>query len=159
MTKRKNYIDILDGYKNKPFIKILTGLRRVGKSTLLNLYVDKLLSEETPETHIIKINFELPYSFNIKNYEDLTNYVLSFSNNKEGVIYLFLDEVSRVEDWEKAVNAFHAMGKFDIYITGSNADMLSSELATYLAGRYIEIIVHPFSYKEFKVYKQFANFI
>lgn len=158
MVKRDTYINILNGYKDKPFIKILTGLRRVGKSTLLNLYVDSLLSQGVPETHILKINFELPDSFEINNYKDLTNHVLSFSNNKKGVIYLLLDEISRVEHWEKAVNAFHAINQYDIYITGSNADMLSSELATYLAGRYIEILVHPFSYKEFKELNTAASF-
>jgi predicted AAA+ superfamily ATPase len=71
---------------------------------------------------------------------------------------LFLDEIGRVKDWKKAVNAFHAMNQYDIYITGSNADMLSSELSTYLAGRYVEILIHPFSFREFKQLYSNSNF-
>jgi len=79
--------------------------------------------------------------------------VLKWSEGKSGKLYLFLDEVGRVEDWEKAVNGFHALNNFDIYVTGSNADLLSSDLSTYLAGRYVEILIHPFSFKEFKELK------
>ena len=149
MIKRQTYLEILNQYKDKPFIKVLTGLRRVGKSTLLNMYVDELKSQGVDESRILKINFELPESFEITDYHILTNHVLNFSKGKHNTIYLLLDEIGRVKDWEKAINGFHAMGTFDLYITGSNADMLSSELSTYLAGRYIELLIHPFSFKEF----------
>ncbi len=149
MIKRQKYLEMLNQYKDKPFIKVLTGLRRVGKSTLLNMYVDELKSQGVDESRILKINFELPESFEITDYHILTNHVLNFSKGKHHTIYLLLDEIGRVKDWEKAINGFHAMGTFDLYITGSNADMLSSELSTYLAGRYIELLIHPFSFKEF----------
>ncbi|MDD5293306.1 MAG: ATP-binding protein [Candidatus Izemoplasmatales bacterium] len=158
MIKRQKYLEILNQYKDKPFIKVLTGLRRVGKSTLLNMYVDELKSQGVDESHILKINFELPESFEITDYQILTNHVLNFSKGKHNTIYLLLDEIGRVKDWEKAINGFHAMGTFDLYITGSNADMLSSELSTYLAGRYIELLIHPFSFKEFIELNKHATF-
>lgn len=158
MIKREEYFKILSYYRDKPFIKVITGLRRVGKSTMLDLFIDNLKEQNVKPDHILKINFELPDSFAINDYNHLTNKVLEWARGKEGKLYIFLDEVGRVMAWEKAVNAFHAMGIFDIYITGSNADLLSSELSTYLAGRFIEIHVHPFSYKEFlKLYGK-ANF-
>lgn len=150
MIQRETYFNILNGYKDKPFIKVLTGLRRVGKSTLLDLFIEHLSAQGVSRSHILKINFELPSSFEFVDYKSLSEYVLEWSEGKSGALYLFLDEVGRVKEWEKAINAFHAMNQFDIYITGSNADMLSSELSTYLAGRYVEILVHPFSLKEFK---------
>jgi len=152
------YLKILEGYQEKPFIKVLTGLRRVGKSTLLGLFIDHLISQGIPRTQILKINFELPDSFHIADYKALTDHVLEFSKGKDGLIFLFLDEIGRVKDWEKAVNAFHAMSQYDIYITGSNANMLSSELSTFLAGRYVEILIHPFSFQEFKELYSNSNF-
>ncbi len=149
MIQRTFYFEKLDGYKDKPFIKVLTGLRRVGKSTLIDLYIEHLKSQGIDPSHILKINFELPHTFHITDYKALTDYVLDYFKDKDKNLYLFLDEIGRVKDWEKAVNAFHAMNRFDLYITGSNADMLSSELSTFLAGRYIELLVHPFSYREF----------
>ncbi|MBI9009854.1 MAG: ATP-binding protein [Tenericutes bacterium] len=149
MIKREKYISELLLYKNKPFIKVLTGLRRVGKSVLLDMYVDQLVNSGINKENVLKINFELPEFFNIIDYNNLTDYVINWTKNKEGSLYLILDEIGRVENWEKAVNAFHTMSIFDIYITGSNADLLSSDLSTYLAGRYVEIPVYPLSYKEF----------
>ena len=140
MLKRDDYINELLKYKDKPIIKILTGLRRVGKSVLLDLFIDELYNHAVVKEQILKLNFELPENFNIQNYKDLSNRVLKWSEGKSGKLYLFLDEVGRVEDWEKAVNGFHALNNFDIYVTGSNADLLSSDLSTYLAGRYVEII-------------------
>lgn len=155
MIKRKRYLDILNSYRDKPFIKVLTGLRRVGKSTILNLFIQDLIEQGVSENSILSINFELPSSFEITDYKTLTNHVLTWAKGKKGSLYIFLDEIGRVTEWEKAVNSFHALKLFDIYITGSNADMLSSELSTFLAGRYIEILIHPFSYQEFlTVYPQ-----
>mgnify|MGYP001767516671 CR=1 FL=1 len=155
MIKRKHYLDILNSYRDKPFIKVLTGLRRVGKSTILNLLIQDLIEQGVSENSILSINFELPSSFEITDYKTLTNHVLTWAKGKKGSLYIFLDEIGRVTEWEKAVNSFHALKLFDIYITGSNADTLSSELSTFLAGRYIEILIHPFSYQEFlTVYPQ-----
>ena len=150
MIVRNYYINLLYKYKDKPFIKVITGMRRVGKSVLMDQYVDLLKTKGISETHILKINFELPEFFNIVDFQTLTKKVMDFRGNKQQKIYLFLDEVQRIKDWEKAVNGFHALHDFDIYITGSNADLLSSQLSTYLAGRYVEIKVHPFCYREFK---------
>ncbi|QLY40245.1 ATP-binding protein [Hujiaoplasma nucleasis] len=157
MIKRIRYLNILNNYKDKPIIKILTGLRRVGKSVLLDLFINELLESNVKKEHILKLNFELPEHFDIQDYKDLSDRVISWSEGKQGNLYVFLDEVGRVKDWEKAVNGFHTMDQFDIYVTGSNADLLSSDLSTYLAGRYIEILVHPFSFKEFRQLKPNAS--
>lgn len=155
MIKRELYLKQLKNYQDKPFIKVLTGLRRVGKSTIIDQFVNELIDSGVDKNNILKINFELPESFSIDNYQTLTNYVLSWSKNKKSPLYILLDEVGRVKEWEKAVNGFHAMNIFDIYITGSNADLLSSDLSTYLAGRYIEIKIYPLAYKEFiRLYPQ-----
>jgi hypothetical protein len=150
MIIRENYLNLLYEYQDKPFIKVITGMRRVGKSVLMDQFVESLKAKGVSETQICKINFELPTSFDITDYKTLTQKVLDFRGKNQQRIYLFLDEIQRVKDWEKAVNGFHALNAFDIYITGSNANLLSSQLSTYLAGRYVEIKVHPFSYREFK---------
>lgn len=150
MIQRTKYLALLKEYKDKPFIKVITGMRRVGKSVLMNQFVESLKMQGVSERQICMINFELPTSFDIVDFQTLTTNVLHYKGDSHLKIYLFLDEIQRVKDWEKAVNAFHALDVFDIYITGSNADLLSSQLSTYLAGRYIEIKVHPFSYQEFK---------
>lgn len=158
MIKREKYLKDLFAYKDKPFIKVITGLRRVGKSTLLDLYINELLLGGIKEEQILKLNFELPETFNIRTYLELTEFVLNWANNKTEKLYLFLDEVGRVKDWEKAVNGFQALKRFDVYITGSNADLLSSDLSTFLAGRYVELLVHPLSYFEFKELYDSATF-
>lgn len=150
MVIRNYYLNSLYEYKDKPFIKVITGMRRVGKSVLMDQYVELLKTQGVLEMQILKINFELPEFFDIVDFQTLTDVVIGFKGNKQQKIYLFLDEIQRVQNWEKAVNGFHALNGFDIYITGSNADLLSSQLSTYLAGRYVEIKVHPFSYQEFK---------
>ncbi|PKM66795.1 MAG: ATPase [Firmicutes bacterium HGW-Firmicutes-19] len=149
MLQREKYQILLNNYKDKPFIKVITGLRRSGKSVLLDLFIQRLYEQGIPVDHVLKINFELPENFHINEYQKLTEVVLDWAKGKKGSLYIFLDEVGRVSEWEKAVNGLHAMNAFDIYITGSNADLLSSELSTFLAGRYVEILVHPFSYREF----------
>lgn len=158
MVNREKYINELLLYKNKPFIKVLTGLRRVGKSVLLDMYSNYLVKSGINKNNVLKINFELPEFFHISEYSKLTDYVIDWMRDKKTQLYLMLDEVGRVKDWEKAVNAFHSMNVFDIYITGSNADLLSSDLSTYLAGRYVEIPVYPFSYKKFSELYPNSNF-
>lgn len=158
MIKRENYINKLLHYKDKNFIKVITGLRRVGKSTILDLYIDELKRLGIDDEQILKLNFELPNTFNIETYKHLSHYVLNWAKNKTEKLYIILDEVGRVAEWEKAINAFHAMKIFDIYIAGSNADLLSSDLSTFLAGRYVEILIYPFSYQEFKKVHPNSNF-
>ncbi|MFA5007514.1 MAG: ATP-binding protein [Candidatus Izemoplasmatales bacterium] len=158
MIERSDYMTKLDENRDKPFVKVLTGMRRVGKSTLLDLYIERLVRSGVEPDRILKINFELPEHFDIVDYRDLSRVVLVWAEGRRTPLYLFLDEVGRVEGWEKAVNGFHAMGRFDLYVTGSNADLLSSDLSTYLAGRYVEILVHPFSYAEFRLLHRDATF-
>lgn len=150
VIQRETYINQLLLFKDKPFIKVLTGMRRVGKSTLIDLYISHLLTTGVTAHQILKINLELPQFFEIEDYRHLTKYVMDWSKDQQGPLYVFIDEVGRVTDWEKAVNGFHALNRFDLYITGSNADLLSSDLSTFLAGRYVEIQVMPLSFKEFK---------
>ena len=147
MINRELYINKLLAYKDTEFIKVITGIRRCGKSSLLKLLKDEIL-KENKKANIIYMNFE-SFEFNdIKNYEEMYNWIKERAKkNKKN--YILLDEVQRVIEWEKAVNSLLIDIDSDIYITGSNAYLLSSELSTYLTGRYIEIKVLPLSFKEF----------
>lgn len=128
-------------------------MRRAGKSTLLGQYREHLIQAGVDEGSIIQINKELLEFDFIKDYRDLWNYINQEGSGKDGMKYLLIDEVQEIDQWEKAVNSFLAEGIYDITITGSNARMLSTELSTLLAGRYIEILMQPFSFKEFRAYR------
>lgn len=148
MLKRENYLKQLIEGKELNLIKVITGVRRSGKSTLLQQYKDYLLSQKVKESDIIYMNFESALWYDIKDYKDLYSYI----NNKSktnGKKYILLDEVQNVKNWEKAVNSILVDIDSDIYITGSNAYLLSSELTTLLAGRVLTIKMYPFSFKEF----------
>lgn len=147
MLKREYYLNQLIESKDLNLIKVITGVRRSGKSTLLLQYKNYLISQKIPERNIIYINFESAEWYNIKNYEDLYLYIKN--NISKGKNYILLDEVQNVESWEKAVNSMLVDINCDIYITGSNAYLLSSELTTLLAGRILTIKIYPFSFKEF----------
>lgn len=147
MINRDMYLNKLLAYKDTEFIKVITGIRRCGKSSLLKLFMEKILGEDK-KANIIYMNFESFEFDDIINYKDMYNKI-SKQINKKNKNYILLDEVQRVEKWEKAVNAITVDFDADIYITGSNAYLLSSELSTYLSGRYIEIKVLPLSFKEF----------
>ena len=153
MVIREKYFEKMIDSKDTEFIKVITGIRRSGKSTLLLMFKDYLLKNGVKKENIIHINFESGIYDNIKNYKDLYQYVKEkMKNNK---IYLLLDEVQNVESWEKAINAFKVDFDIDIYITGSNAYLLSSELSTLLSGRYIEIKMYPLSFKEFLMFNKY----
>ena len=153
MIIRENYLKKLIDSKDTEFIKVITGIRRSGKSTLLLMFKDYLFKNGVKQENIIHINFESGLYDNIKNYKDLYQYVKEkIKNNK---IYLLLDEVQNVESWEKAINAFKVDFDIDIYITVSNAYLLSSELSTFLSGRYIEIKMYPLSFKEFLMFNKY----
>ena len=153
MIVRQMYLNRLIDAKDTEFIKVITGVRRSGKSTLLLMFKDYLIKENISEDSIIHINFESAIYDDIKNYKDLYNYIKSnISTNKT---YILLDEVQNVESWEKGVNSLKVDFDVDIYITGSNAYLLSSELSTLLSGRYIEIKMYPLSFSEFL---QFNNY-
>lgn len=153
MINRENYMNKLLSYKDTEFIKVITGIRRCGKSSLLKLFMNKL-KEENSETNVIYMNFESFEFDKIIDYKDMYTEIKKQIKSK-GKAYILLDEVQRVTNWEKCVNALSVDFDCDIYITGSNAYLLSSELSTYLSGRYIEIKMLPLSFKEFL---NFANF-
>ena len=153
MILREKYLNKMIDAKDKPFIKVITGVRRSGKSTLLLMFKDYLLNNNTLEDNIIYINFESALYDDIKNYKDLYQYVKE--KIKKDKVYLLLDEVQNVEAWEKAINSFSVDFDIDIYITGSNAYLLSSELSTLLSGRYIEIKMYPLSFKEYLVFNKY----
>lgn len=147
MLKRNNYLNQLIEVKELNLIKVITGVRRCGKSTLLLQYRDYLLENGVKEPDVLYMSFESAEWYEIKNYKDLYNYIKSRYHNTK--IYLLLDEVQNVEDWEKAVNSLLVDINCDIYITGSNAYLLSSELTTLLAGRVYTINMYPFSFSEY----------
>ena len=148
MILRTIYIEQVVGFINKPQIKILTGIRRSGKSTVLRLLKEELLQRGVSKQQIININFESFVYADILNARKLYEYI---KTQIKGSLkhFLLLDEIQEVEQWEKVVNSFLVDFDVDIYLTGSNSHLLSSELATYLAGRYVEIPIYTLSYKEF----------
>lgn len=154
MYNRSTYMDKLLSYKDKTeIIKVLTGIRRCGKSTLLELYKQYLLDDGVKDNHIIHIRFESLEYEDLKTYKELNEYILE-RINADGINYILLDEVQYVENWERAVNSLHLMKNTDIIITGSNAYMLSSDLSTLISGRYVEIMIYPLSFREFLDFNQ-----
>ena len=151
MLKRDEYIKQIVPFIDKDVIKVLTGIRRSGKSVMLKLLMEELKNKGINENQFIYINFENLKYRNLKNYERLYDFILNKVDDKYKSYYIFLDEIQEVEEWERCVNSLRVDEdfNFDIYITGSNAKLLSGELSTYLAGRYIEFVVYPFSFKEF----------
>jgi uncharacterized protein len=148
MISRDSYIHQLRTFINTPQVKIITGIRRSGKSTILKLLKKELLDLGTAEQQIIMLNFE-SFSFSdLRDAPKLYNYIQSKIETGNRY-YLLLDEIQEVDNWEKAINSFLVDFHVDIYLTGSNSHMLSSELATYLAGRYVEIPVFTLSFSEF----------
>ena len=147
MINREEYLDTLKRFKDKDLIKVITGIRRCGKSTLFLLFIDYLKSLGIKDKNIISINLEDP-SYNFDDYLEFYNYIDKQIKNDEKY-YVFLDEVQNVDKWEKAVDGLYIKKNIDIYVTGSNAYLLSSELATLIAGRYIEIKMLPLSFKEY----------
>ena len=151
MLKRDEYIKQIVPFIDKDVIKVLTGIRRSGKSVMLKLLMEELKNRGINENQFIYINFENLKYRKLKNYERLYDFILNKVDDKYKSYYIFLDEIQEVEEWERCVNSLRVDEdfNFDIYITGSNAKLLSGELSTYLAGRYIEFVVYPFSFKEF----------
>jgi len=147
-TNRKEYIDKMLSYREKDLIKVISGLRRSGKSTLLEIYREQLQKEGVGKQQIHFYNFELPENYLNKTWNDL---YFEIKNNLEvdKTNFIFLDEVQNIPNFEKLVDGLFATENTDVYITGSNAFLLSSELATLLSGRYIEISILPFSFKEY----------
>lgn len=152
MIRRPFYLKELERWIDKPLVKILTGIRRSGKSTILLLLKEVLSKKGISENNIIALNFESFTTEHLKNATSLYAY-LAGQIKKDKKIYILLDEIQEVQDWEKVVNSLLVDFNVDVYLTGSNSHLLSSELATYLAGRYIEIPVYTLSFKEYLLFK------
>ena len=155
LIKRDEYLNKLINVIGTPDIKVITGIKRCGKSKLLEDFKD-YISTNIKNSNIIHINYNLPKFDNLKNYNALVEYI---DNNykKNKINFIFIDEVQMCEDFEKAINGFHAEEKYDIYITGSNAFLMSSDLATLFTGRTFKIEVYPFSFKEYIEYFEYSN--
>lgn len=147
MIERAEYLEQLKNFKDKDLIKVVTGIRRCGKSTLFELFINYLKETGINDNQIIKINLE-DAEYNFSNYVDLYSYV-NKKINSEDKYYVFLDEVQNVPMFQKAVDSLYIKKNVDVYITGSNAYLLSGELATLLSGRYVEIKLLPLSFKEY----------
>ena len=153
---RPQYLEKLISYKDKDVVKIVTGIRRCGKSTLLDLFVDYLISENVPKENIIHINLESLKYKKILHFETFYEYI-SERITPGGKMYLIFDELQAVTHWEKAIESFRLDFDVDIYITGSNAYLLSNEFSTLLSGRYVEIRMLPLSFKEFLSFYTFED--
>lgn len=149
MISRNTYIEKIRPFINSDLIKVLTGIRRSGKSVMLDLIKQELLALGVKENQFITFNFENMSFAHLCHAQALRDEIIRLSNGISGKLYLFFDEIQEVQDWEKCINSLRVELNCDIYITGSNAKLLSGELATYLAGRYVEFIIYPFSFAEF----------
>ncbi|MBO5369534.1 MAG: ATP-binding protein, partial [Clostridia bacterium] len=148
MIQRKEYLDNLISLKDKQIIKVVTGVRRCGKSTLFELYIDHLKQSGVEDSQIISVNLEELENADLLDYTALYNHITSkLVSDKNN--YIFIDEVQKCSEFEKAVDSLFIKKNCDVYITGSNAYLLSGELATLLSGRYIQIDMLPFSFKEY----------
>ena len=148
MVQRHEYLDQLKKWKDKSVIKVITGIRRCGKSTLLELYREYLKTQGVTDDQIISINFEELEYEELLDYKSLYNFIKEKLHATK-TTYIFLDEIQQVENFQKAVDSLYVKKNVDVYITGSNAYLLSGELATLLSGRYIEINMLPLSFSEF----------
>lgn len=149
MIKRELYMKRIRPFIGSNLIKVMTGIRRCGKSVMLELIKQELIESGVNPIQFISINFEdLNYS-HLQTAKSLHDEITNRAKDIDGKVYLFFDEIQEVKDWEKCINPFRVSLDCDIYITGSNAKLLSGELATYLGGRYVEFVIYPFSFGEF----------
>ena len=149
MIKREMYMKRIRPFIGNDLIKVMTGIRRAGKSVMLELIQEELIASGIDADNFICINFEDLRNVHLLNAMALHEEILKRAEQLKGKVYLFFDEIQEVEDWEKCINSFRVSLDCDIYITGSNAKLLSGELATYLGGRYVEFVIYPFSFLEF----------
>lgn len=154
---RPLYLERIEPMINTEFIKIITGVRRSGKSYLLLMIKDKLLKMGISEDQIIYVNFENPDFFDLLSYQKFYQYLKDIVPTNKKVYFLF-DEIQEVDQWQKLINGLRVAFDSDIYVTGSNASLLSGEMATYLTGRYVEIKMLPLTFKEFLHFKNLENF-
>lgn len=148
MINRPIYLNKLILFRDHEAIKVITGIRRCGKSSILALFAEYLKSTGVSNDNILQINFE-DLQYGNMTYLELNNFIKEKLDSTEGKFYILLDEIQKIDKWELAVNSLRLDNRTDIYITGSNAYMLSSQLSTYLSGRYVEIKMQPLSFKEY----------
>ena len=149
MIKRELYMKRIRPFIGNELVKVLTGIRRSGKSVMLDLIKEELLASGIDGGQFISLNFENMSNAHLCTAQALHDEIIHRASEIKGKIYLFFDEIQEVDAWEKCINSFRVELDCDIYITGSNAKLLSGELATYLAGRYVEFVIYPFSFGEF----------
>lgn len=149
MIKREKYMKRIRPFIGTELVKVMTGIRRCGKSVMLDLIKEELAESGVSPSQFISVNFENMNFAHLQNAKALHDEITKRAANIEGKVYLFFDEIQEVADWEKCINSFRVTLDCDIYITGSNAKLLSGELSTYLAGRYVEFVIYPFSFAEF----------
>lgn len=147
MIKREKYLKDIRPFYDEDLIKVITGIRRCGKSTLLGQILEEIHEKINDDHHIIYINFEDVSYSDIKNFKDLNNYILNLMKDDKKY-YLLFDEIQNIEEWEKTINSLKATKNVSIFITGSNSDLLSGDLATLLSGRYISFKMQPFTFYE-----------
>lgn len=152
MIERELYMQQITPFIDRPFVKVIAGIRRCGKSVVLQLIREELFRRGVDEKHLIYMNFESFEWMDIKEAKDLYLHISAQVKGAEGKFYLLLDEIQEVDDWEKAVNSFMVDWDVDVYVTGSNSRMLSSELSTYLAGRYVDFHIMTLSFGEYLVF-------
>lgn len=157
MIQRTSYLQQIQPFMDSDLVKVLTGIRRSGKSVLLLQIQQELIEREVSSEQIIYLNFEDLSNYHLLNFLELHKEIKDRASKIGKKVYLFFDEIQDVQGWERCINSFRVELDCDIYITGSNARLLSGELATYLAGRYIEITVYPFSFREFMELYQTIN--
>ena len=154
MIKREMYMSRIRPFIGTELIKVMTGIRRCGKSVMLELIKQELIDSGVNPAQFISINFEDMNYAHLQTAKALHDKITKRADDIDGRVYLFFDEIQEVKDWEKCINSFRISLNCDIYITGSNAKLLSGELATYLGGRYVEFVIYPFSFAEFiELYK------
>lgn len=149
MIKRELYMKRIRPFIGADIIKVMTGIHRCGKSVMLELIKQELIESGVNPTQFISINFEDLSFSHLQTAQSLHDEITSRAKEIGGKVYLFFDKIQEVKDWEKCINSFRVSLDCDIYITGSNAKLLSGELATYLGGRYVEFVIYPFSFGEF----------
>ena len=148
MIKREIYIEKIRLFIDKPVVKVITGMRRSGKSVILRLLREELLQRNIPPERILYLNFESMDTVSLHDANALYTFVVSAARQNPGRFYIMLDEIQRIDGWEKAIASFRVDLDCDIYITGSNSGLLSTDITTLLAGRYVEIRIHPLSFAE-----------
>lgn len=158
MIQRESYMKRIRPFIGLDIIKVLTGIRRSGKSVMMELIQDELIEQGVAPSRFISINFEDMNNWALCSAEALHKNIKDLASGMDGKMYLFFDEIQEVNGWERCINSLRVELDCDIYITGSNARLLSGELATYLAGRYVEFVIYPFSYREFsELYRMYVS--